>query len=451
MPRPFTVISAGALALAALLGAAPAPTRIETAARSVLQSGAASAVSIAIVTDGRLRSVKTFGKADPDTAFSIGSVSKMFTAVSVMQLVQRGLVSLDAPAGKYLPQYSALENVTVRELLDHTGGLPNILDDAVASGDIQKPTTPGAMLSKALASPLDFKPGTDWNYSNTGYVALGQIVERVSGMPLAQYEQRNIFAPVGMHHTYVAPALGKDVATAFKGAPGDWSWYYAAGDVFATATDLALFDIAFMHGRLVSSGMFEQMVKTAPFPTLAPGMRDGLGVFVTQMGNVQLIGHHGGEPGFRADNEMIPTRGFAAVVLGSGNYDTQPLLAASIETYVPGAKPTAETHAPVTDTAPAVSQRLAAFMRELQQGRVDTAQLEVLARISFPPGGAIAEHLAPYGALRDVQFQSKLYTSLGKMYVYRANFAKGAMFVRFVIDRDDKFAMFMMQPVKQGE
>lgn len=450
MARSYAALTAGALA-AALLGAAPAPSPVASAAHAALRSGDASAISVCVVNNGRVAYAQTFGAAKPDTAFSIGSVSKMFTAVSVMQLVQRGLVSLDAPAATYLPQYPALKNVTVRELLNHTGGVPNIMDDAVATGEVQKPTTPGAILSKALASPLDFTPGTDWNYSNTGYVALGQIVERVSGMPLALYERRSIFEPVGMQHTYVAPAPGKDIATAFKGSPGDWSWYYAVGDIFASATDLARFDIALMHGRLVSSGMLEQMEKTAPYPTLAPGMRDGLGMFVTQTGNVQLIGHHGGEPGFRADNEMIPARGFAAVILGSGNYDTQPLLLASIATYVLGADLTGGTQGIVTDPAPAVTQRIAAFMRGLQQGHPDTAQLEILVRINFPPDDAIAKHFASYGALQNMQFQSKAYTSLGKMYLYRANFAHGAMYVRFVIDRGDKFAAFMMQPVTRAQ
>lgn len=451
MRRTSAAFAAGALALTTLLGAAPKPAVIAAAAKETLQSGAASALSIAVVRNGRIAYAQTFGPARADTAFSVGSVTKMFTAVSVMQLVQRGLVSLDAPASTYLPQYPVLQRVTVRELLNHTGGLPNILDDAVASGDVQRPATPGAMLTKALALPLDFTPGTDWNYSNTGYVVLGQIVERVSGMPLAAYEQRNIFAPVGMQHTYVAPAPGTNVASAFKGAPGDWTWYYAAGDIFASATDLARFDIALMRGRLVSSGMFQQMVKTAPFPTLAPGMRDGLGLFLTQTGDVQLIGHHGGEPGFRADNEMIPARGFAAIVLGSGNYDTQPLLLAAIRTYVPGAKLTGGPPAVVADQAPAVTQRLTSFLRDLQQGKVDSDQLELVARTLFPSGKDIAGMFAPYGALREVRFQSKLYASTGKLYLYRADFAKGALYVQFVMDRDGKYASFTMQPVKQPQ
>lgn len=447
MLRRAGVFAASALALATLLGAAPAQPQIATASNNILRSGTASAISVCVVNNGRISYAQTFGPANADTAFSLGSVSKMFTAVSVMQLVQRGLVSLDAPSGKYLPQYPVLQNVTVRELLDHTGGLRNILDDAVASGDVRNPVTPAAILSKALAAPLDFTPGTDWNYSNTGYVALGQLIERVSGMPLAKYEEQHIFTPAGMKHTYVAPALGADTAAPFNGSPGDWSWYYAVGNVFASATDLARFDIALMRGHLVSSGMFEQMVKTAPFPTLAPGMRDGLGVFVTQIGNVQLIGHHGGEPGFRADNEMIPAHGFAAIVLGSGNYNTQPLLLASIESYVAGANLTRGAQTAVTDPAPDVTKRLTAFMRGLQYGKVDATQLEVLARIAFPSGDAVAKQFAPYGALQDVLFQSKAYISLGKFYVYRVNFVKGAMYVQFVIDRDDKFATFTIRPV----
>ena len=236
-----------------------------------------------------------------------------------MQLAERGRTPLDDRAATYLPQFAS-NAVTIRELLDHTSGIPNYLDDAIRDGDVNTITTPARILSNMLARPPDFAPGTDWNYSNTGYVALGQIVERVSACRWRSTSSGSFFEPSGMRNTFVAPAFGKNVADSFDGTPGNWEWYYACGDVFSTARDVALFDVALMQGKILSAQSFAQMQQTVPYTTLAPGIRDGLGLFLSQNGSLVEVGHHGGEPGYRADDEMIPARQFAIAVVGNGAY-----------------------------------------------------------------------------------------------------------------------------------
>jgi len=414
---------------------------VSDAALGEVRASAAKSISVAIVLDKRIVGLKTFGDADAATAFSVGSVSKMFTAVSVWQLIQNGRIGLDADVTTYLRQYPALRGITVRQLLDHTNGLPNYLDDAFANGSVTRKTTADEIISSMLSKPRDFASGADWNYTNTGYVVLGRIVESVSGLPLAQYESEHIFKAVGMDRTFVAPSQVKDVAAPFDGEPGDWSWYYACGDVFSTAEDLARFDIALMQGRLLEAKTFAAMQRTVPFATLEPGMRDGLGLFVTMVGDVSEVGHHGGEPGYRADNEMVPARGFAIAVVGSGNYNTAPIVSQALHAYVG-----ANLQAPLppdayVDGAPAVTKRLAMLLADVGAGRDDRSQMQVLAAIGIP---AIADRMRANGSLTGITFLSKFYTSAGLLYRYRLSFTKGQAVLTALIDESDKIATIEM-------
>jgi D-alanyl-D-alanine carboxypeptidase len=427
-----------------VLGAAsgaPPSAAVSGAALQQIRSSAAQAISIAVVLDDKIVGSQAFGGVDSATAFSVGSVSKMFTAVSILQLVQAGKLALDDDAAKYLPQYSGLRGITVRQLLDHTSGLPNYGDDAIDSGAVMQKTTPSAIISSMLAKPRDFAPGSDWNYSNTGYVVLGQIVERVTGLPLAQYESEHIFKPAGMEHSFVAPALGSDTAHSFHGDPGDWSWYYACGDVFSSADDLARFDIALMQGELLEPKTFAAMQQTVRFATLAPGMRDGLGVFVSTIGDISEVGHHGGEPGYRADNEMVPARGFAVAVVGNGNYSTAPIVAQALHAYL-GANLQAPLPADAyIDGAPMVTARLKGLLADINSGHADPSQMEILATIAVPH---ILEQLRANGPVTGLTFWNKLYTSSGVFYTYQVSFAKRRAYLTAVIDKSDKLAQLQM-------
>jgi D-alanyl-D-alanine carboxypeptidase len=418
--------------------------QVASAALKEVQTNAASSISVAVVLDDKLVASQTVGHADSETAFSVGSVSKMFTAVSIMQLVESGKVALDGDAATYLPQYPVLHGISVRQLLDHTSGLPDYLPVAFATATVTRKTTPDEIMSSTLARPRDFAPGSDWNYSNTGYVVLGQIVEHVSGLPLAQYEQEHIFDVAGMRRSFVAPPLGKDVAAPFAGDPGDWSWYYACGDIFSTAEDLARFDIALMRGQLLKTTTFAAMQQTVPFATLAPGVKDGLGVFVSTIGDVSVVGHHGGEPGYRADNEMVPARGFAVAIVGNGNYDTNPVVAQALQSYVGANLEAALPPSAYVDGAPAMTARLTQLLTDLGSGQDDRAQMQVLAAINVP---GIVKQLHENGRPTALRYVNKFYTSAGILYNYQVLFAKHRAILTTVIDKSDKMASLAMVTV----
>lgn len=406
-----------------------------------IQSHAAEAISVAVVLDDRIAGSHTFGNANARTAFSIGSVSKIFTAVSVLQLVEAGRVALGGDVATYLPAYTGLRGITVRQLLTHTSGLPNYADDAIATGAVAGKTTPAEIIASMLAKPRDFPPGGDWNYSNTGYVVLGQLVESVSGEPLAHYEQRHIFDVADMRDTFVAGAQRKDAARPFDGDPGDWSWYYACGDAFSTAGDLARFDIALMRGTLLRPSTFALMRQTVPFATLAPGVADGLGVFVSLVGNVSLVGHHGGEPGYRADNEMVPDRGFAVAVVGNGNYNTAPIVAQALQSYLGVDLKIPLPPAAYVDGAPEFTARLRSLLADVSAGRDDRTQLQVLAVVALPD---LAAQLKADGSLTGLKFMSKFYTFSGVLYRYELLFGDRRALLTALLDKSDKIAQLQM-------
>ncbi len=209
----------------------------------------------------------------------------------------------------------------MRELLQHTSGLWNYGDYAFQTGLTATPTTPAAILAMAAGHPLTSAPGTKWAYSNTGYVVLGLIVERVSGKPLAQYEREDIFQPAGMMETTmgnpggsVPIAAGYMSAAGTRGAAYDPSWLFACGDIVSTAADLARFDIALLDGRLLKPGTFAKMQSDV---VAAESAMQGLGVSVISWRGLRFVGHHGGLPGYEAENETIPRQGVAWIVLSN--------------------------------------------------------------------------------------------------------------------------------------
>ena len=180
--------------------------RIDKAAADSLASTGVPSASVAVVKDGKIAYLKAYGdaKLDPKTPatstmrYSIGSISKQFTATAVLMLAEHGKLSLDDKVGKYIPDLTRANEVTIRQLLSHTSGYQDYWpQDYVMPGMLQ-PVTAEKIMDTWGKIPLDFDPGTKWQYSNTNYVIAGVIVEKVSQMPLLTFLQQNIFKPLSM-------------------------------------------------------------------------------------------------------------------------------------------------------------------------------------------------------------------------------------------------------------
>ena len=214
--RNLTVRTAGVLGLACAMAVLPCvaqnsfstatASQIDAAAKKVLEKSGLPSASVAVVQDGKIAYVKAYGmarleppmEADPSMQYSIGSISKQFTAAVILFLVQEGKMTLDDPVGKFLPGLTRANEVTVRQVLSMTSGYQDFWPEDYVMTSMMKPTTPQQILDVWGKKPLDFDPGTRWQYSNTNYVIAGRIAEIVGGKPLIEQLQERIFRPLKM-------------------------------------------------------------------------------------------------------------------------------------------------------------------------------------------------------------------------------------------------------------
>ena len=309
----------------------PAETaRIDALVNEALTSTGVPSASIAVVRGGRIvlaraygRQSPTIARATPDALYQIASISKQFTAAAILLLRDQGRLSLDDPVSKYVPGITDGDRITIRELLSHTSGLQDYWPQDYSFEAMSHPTTPQQIVDRWAKRPLDFVPGTQWQYSNTGYVVAGMIVERVSGQPLLAFLQQHIFAPLGMHPIDQDLAIGPGLPVGYRrnalgpvrperpAAPG---WLYAAGELAMTASDLARWDIARIDRALLPPRDWAEQ-ETPVILTNGTSSNYGLGVFARDMNGHHAITHGGEAVGFLSTNIVFPYDREAVVVL----------------------------------------------------------------------------------------------------------------------------------------
>jgi D-alanyl-D-alanine carboxypeptidase len=303
---------------------------------------------VAVGRNGTVLFAKGYGQRDKaknlpvtaNTVFLIGSITKQFTAAAVMQLVQHGKVNLDSPIGKYLPSVPHGSEITVRELLDQTSGLPDYLEnkDLVTALFSYKWTSPhpaSYYVNLTRSLPLHFKPGTKWKYSNTNYMVLGMLVAKISGESYPDYLSENILKPQGLDSIqYPASSIpaGDDVARGYDYVKGayqlipryDVTWANSAGALASDASDLVKWDGAFFAGKVTSPQSVT--IATTPPKGIDMGMPKGntqsqiadgyaFGWVIGKDEGRTIIWHNGGTLGGRAMNATFPANGLDVVVL----------------------------------------------------------------------------------------------------------------------------------------
>jgi len=308
-----------ALAAGCHLSGQLAPTatkKIDVIAAQILQDTGAPSVSLAIVKDGKIAYVKAYGNAriEPkaparsDMRYAIGSVSKQFMACAILLLVQDGKISLDDPVGRFLPDLTRANEITVRQLLTHTSGYQDYYPLDYVAPFMLNPVTARAILEQWAKKPLDFDPGTRWQYSNTNFVAAGSILERVTGMPLMSFLETRIFRPLGITSPIDLtqhPPGNSDAAGYTRFAfgplrlvpPEGPGWLFAADELGMTARDLAVWDISLIEHKLLKPDSLDTMITPARLKNGAP-TGYGLGVGVTDSGNHPKLSHGGTVSGF---------------------------------------------------------------------------------------------------------------------------------------------------------
>ena len=285
--------------------------------------------------------LQTGGPVPVDGQVRIASNTKTFTAVVVLQLVDEGLVELDAPVERYLPGLVrgdgiAGDAITVRHLLQHTSGLPEYVDvlfgaDYVGAGQ-HRHHEPHQLLDIALSRPATAAPGTAWQYSNTNYVVAGLLVQQVTGRPIGEEITRRVIEPLQLEDTYWPHAGEQELrgdhpsgyhATA-PGAPladvtvQDPSAGWAAGQLVSTPRELLEFFTALLHGQLLSPGMLAEMQATVPAPasSIRGGESYGLGLQTFTLSCGGTAWTHGGDiPGYESRSAVTPDGRGAVVVV----------------------------------------------------------------------------------------------------------------------------------------
>ena len=309
--------------------------------------------SVLVARDGEVLLSEGFGFANlewkipntPTTKFRLGSITKQFTAAAILLLEERGKLSLDDPIKKHMPDApAAWDGVTIYHVLTHTAGIP----DFTATPEFQTQKLAPSTAAKTVALfkdwPLQFAPGSEMRYSNSGYVLLGYLVERISGQSYAAFVRDNIFRPLGMNDTAYdvsaeiveRRAAGYRVAVGgFKNAPYvDMTIPHGAGGLYSTTEDLLRWTRGLFGGKLLTSASLRKM--TTPFKSdyalgVAAIQRDGRNFMIT---------HSGGIEGFNTSLAFYPAEKITIVVLGNVNGAAPEQIAVQLGAIMYGTNPT---------------------------------------------------------------------------------------------------------------
>jgi len=307
--------------------------KIDGIVRQALTTTGVPSASIAIVQGGTIAYLQAYGDgrieprtpAVPSMRYSIGSISKQYTAAAVLLLAEQGKLSLDDPVSRFVPNLTRGNEVTIRELLSHTSGYQDYWPQDYVPPFMLQPVTADKILDLWARKPLDFDPGTEWQYSNTNFVIAGLIVEKASGEPILQFLSEHIFAPLGMKSVmnidqnrltetdatgYLRYALGP-LRLAPKEGKG---WLFAAGELAMPAEDLAKWDISMINQSVLRPASYAKMEKEVVLKN-GVGTSYGLGVDVRQEFGQRAIEHNGEVSGFTAENMVFPDARMAVVVL----------------------------------------------------------------------------------------------------------------------------------------
>ena len=306
----------------------------DSLAQAFVESGGSPSVAIGVVRGTDTIALGAWGKADlehdvnatAETVYRIGSVTKQFTAAAVMQFVEQGKVRLDDSIAAHIAGLpAAWRPVTIRQLLNHTSGIPSYTGTGQAwrsRWGIEMP--PESLLAMTAKDTMWFTPGSSYRYDNTGYVLLGMLVEKIAGRPWGTDMEERFFKPLGLTRTYncLAEPLIPLRARGYEKSGTSWvntaylamSQPYAAGAICSTVGDMARWNRALHTGRVVSAESYRMM--TTPEGAAAKSdSRYGYGLSREKMGELDVIEHGGGIHGFISANAWVPGPELSLTVL----------------------------------------------------------------------------------------------------------------------------------------
>lgn len=347
-------------------------------------------LSLAVMRDGKVVLAKAYGKASlkPDEAMTIhtplaaGSITKQFTCACIFLLAEDGKLSVRDSVAKYYPDLTKAKEISLYDLMTHAAGYPDYYPLDFVDRRMEKTIDPDQLLKEYAGGKLDFDPGTRWSYSNTGFVLLGRIVEKVSGKSFGEFLTERILKPIEMNDTVFDPkpdqkglaighsafALGPPESTPREGS----GWIHAAGALYTTPSDLAKWDLALVSGKVLKPDSFQVMTKQRE---LSDGrVRDyGCGIGVGRRRGELVLRHSGAVSGFLAYNTILPRTKSALVLMSNGEHQD----AGDIDQILVDLLIKAQVAAPDVPkiSGPSAKDGAVAFLRQLQAGEVKREEL----------------------------------------------------------------------------
>ena len=356
-------------------------SKIDRIADQVIELRGMPSASIVVVQGGKIVYTHAYGKArlepalaaTPEMRYSIGSISKQFAATAILLLQEQGKLKLDDPVGKYVSGLTRGDEVTIREILSHTSGYQDYAPEDYPVASQLGPVSPRQILDTWATKPLDFEPGTQWQYSNTNYVIAGLIIEKVSGQKLFEFLGQHIFHPLGMKSAWnsdekeltktdAAPYMRNALGPLRPVPNGGEGWMFAAGELAMTPHDLGLWDISLLSRSVLKPESYNEMFTEVKLKD-GKGTHYGLGVEVTERDGHHSIEHSGEVNGFVSDNEVLINDGVAVAVVTNHMAGGASQIARLVAATVVGVKHSA------------AEEQALAFYRGLQKGQIDRTPL----------------------------------------------------------------------------
>jgi CubicO group peptidase (beta-lactamase class C family) len=276
----------------------------------------------------------------PAAKFRLGSITKQFTAACILLLEERGKLNVQDPVKKYMPDApAAWDKVTIFNLLTHTSGIPSFTGFPDYESTEATPTTPEKLVARFRDKPLEFQPGEKWRYSNSGYVLLGYLIEKISGQSYSDFVQQNIFTPLGMKDSGYDSnsAILPHRAAGYSRTPDGpanagfihMSIPFSAGALYSTTEDLLRWEQGLFGGKVLKAASLEKMI--------TPFKEDyAFGLAVQSVDGHKEIHHGGGIEGFNTELAYYPEDKLVVVVLANLNGQAPPQIARKLAAVAHG-------------------------------------------------------------------------------------------------------------------
>ncbi len=434
----------------------PSPSDIDQIVKDALEKTGVPSASVSVVKEGKIFYANAYGKArlEPQTPaqtgmrYSIGSISKQFTAAAILLLQEEGKLSLDDKVSKFIPGLTRADEVTIRQLLSHTSGYQDYWPQDYVPPFMLTEVNAQKILDQWARKPLDFDPGTKWQYSNTNYVIAGLIIEKAAGLPMFSFISQRIFKPLNM--TSVEDInLGKlppaDPTGYFRYALGPLrpapkegkGWLFAAGELAMTAQDLQKWNISIIKQSLLKPESYKELetpvrLKDGTSTNYALGLRS------TTVNGHRILGHGGEVSGFVSSSLILPDDAVAVVALTNQDaIDTAaPIARAIIAKLVPAALPG-------DLKAEDLTRKLLA---QLTTGKIDRSLFSDNCNAYFNDTALkdYAATLAPIGSLENLRQNNAGFRGGMSFHFYTATFSRKTVGISMYQLSDGKVEQFLI-------